>query len=119
MGRRKLDKGPGRFPPLLRSCAAAQHSGASGNHPLSANLAFFKAYQFLRHGNPGQALAEADRLAAQTANLQSSDYRQFWLENLGDLYLTCGKIKLAESWYSQLSDEGEKQAELDDRGSPG
>jgi predicted Zn-dependent protease len=57
-------------------------------------------------------LAEADRLAAQTATLRSSDYRQFWLENLGDLYLTCGKIKLAESWYLQLSDEGEKQAYL-------
>ena len=48
-------------------------------HPLSVNLAFFKAYQFLRQGNPGQALAEADRLAAQTANLQSSEYRQSWL----------------------------------------
>jgi DNA-binding winged helix-turn-helix (wHTH) protein/tetratricopeptide (TPR) repeat protein len=81
-------------------------------HPLSANLAFFKANQFLRQGNPAQALAEADRLAARTADLRSSDYRQSWLENLGDLYLTCGKIKLAESWYLQLSDEGEKQAYL-------
>jgi len=81
-------------------------------HPLSVNLAFFKAYQFLRQGNPGQALAEADRLAAQAANFQSSDYRQSWLGSLGDLYLTCGKIKLAERWYHQLSDEGEKQADL-------
>jgi DNA-binding winged helix-turn-helix (wHTH) protein/tetratricopeptide (TPR) repeat protein len=81
-------------------------------HSLSANLAFFKAYQFLRQGNPGQALGEADRLAAQAANLRSSDYRQFWLENLGDLYLRCGKIQLAEHWYLQLSDEGEKQADL-------
>jgi len=77
-------------------------------HPLSANLAFFKAYQFLRQGNPAQALAEADHLSAQTTNLRSSEYRQFWLENLGDLYLTCGKIKSAERWYGELSDEGEK-----------
>ena len=81
-------------------------------YPLSANLAFFKAYQFLREGNPGEALAEADHLAAQAAALRNSEYRQNWLENLGNLYLECGRIKSAENWYHQLSDEGLKHADL-------
>jgi DNA-binding winged helix-turn-helix (wHTH) protein/tetratricopeptide (TPR) repeat protein len=81
-------------------------------HSPSADLAFFKAYQFLREGNPGEALAEADHLAAQTAALRNSEYRQIWLVNLGDLYLQCGRIKSAENWYHQLSDEGLKHAEL-------
>ena len=81
-------------------------------HPRSATLAFFKAHQLLRDGNPGEALAEAERLAAQAVALHNSEYRQLWIENLGDLYLRCGKIALAENWYRQVSDEGQKQADL-------
>ncbi len=105
-------KDPGASLPYYEAALRLSTPELQEGHPLSANLAFFRAYQFLRQGNPAQALAEADRLAAQTADLRSSDYRQSWIENLGDLYLTCGKIKLAERWYLRLSDEGEKQAYL-------
>ena len=105
-------KDPGASQPYYEAALRLSTPELQEGHPLSANLAFFKAYRFLRQGNPAQALAEADRLAAQTGDLRSSDYRQFWIENLGDLYLTCGKIKLAERWYLQLSDEGERHAYL-------
>lgn len=105
-------KDPGASRPYYEATLRLSTPELQEGHPLSANLAFFKAYQFLRQGNPAQALAEAARLAAQTASFHSSDYRQSWIENLGDLYLACGKIKAAESWYLQLSDEGEKQAYL-------
>jgi len=81
-------------------------------YPESAELAFVNAHRFLREGNPGLALAEADRMAASYASLLAGQYKDAWLQSLADLYLNCGKIALAEHWYRQVSDEGEKHFAL-------
>ncbi|MGH9544922.1 MAG: winged helix-turn-helix domain-containing protein [Terriglobales bacterium] len=105
-------KDPDASRPYYEAATRLEKPEFREGHPLSADLAFFKAIRLLREGNTDEALAEADRLAAKTADWRDDGYRQVWLDHLGDLYLRCGKIKLAESFYRQLSDEGEKQADL-------
>ena len=70
-------KDPGASQPYYEAALRLSTPELQEAHPLSANLAFFKAYQFLRQGNPAQALAEADRLAAQTATLQAATIGSF------------------------------------------